>query len=345
MAFSMLEMVVLGIFMSIMLLVTVIGNLLVILAFVTDEPLRTVSNYYLLNLAIADLLIGCFCIPVYIPYILTGEWTGGRPLCLIWLTVDYVVCTASTLNIMLISWDRYMLVTRGLSYHASQTTKKAIIHMAVVWVLATLLYGPAILFWERLAGRRLVLDNECFVEFYDNFPFKLTAAMVEFVTPLVSLSYFNVSIYLNIRWRSRGGFLTSERQKTCFGICGTSKTTTGSGSNEITANSSQNQRNTTHQSSLKRDKKTAKSLAILVGVFSLCWSPYTLLTLVLSLCPNCVNSHLYELAFWLLWLNSTVNPFIYQWCHKRFQYAFHKILCSWRKNRIHPSSTSPDNSN
>ncbi|XP_077983499.1 histamine H3 receptor-like [Glandiceps talaboti] len=337
MTFTLIEMVVIGMFMSIMLLVTTLGNLLVILAFIADKPLRTVSNCYLLNLAIADLLIGCFCIPVYIPYILTGTWTAGRGLCVLWLTVDYVVGTASTLNIMLISWDRYMLVTRGLAHQGSQTTKKGVIRMMMVWVLATLLYGPAIIFWEYFVGHRLVPNDQCYVEFYSNFPFKLSAAIIEFLTPLISVSYFNLSIYLNIRWRSRGGFLSSGEQKNhCISLCRTNKPST---SLRVAPHCT-----TTQHSSLSKDKKTAKSLAILVGVFSICWTPYTLLTLILSLCQDCVNLKLYEFSFWLLWLNSTLNPFIYQWCHKRFQYAFLKILCSWRKTRIHPTDPSPNNS-
>lgn len=58
---------------------------------------------------------GVFCIPVYIPYVLTGEWRLGRGLCKLWLVVDYMLCTASVFNIVLISFDRFQSVTKAVS--------------------------------------------------------------------------------------------------------------------------------------------------------------------------------------------------------------------------------------
>uniref|UniRef100_A0A8C0B4R6 G-protein coupled receptors family 1 profile domain-containing protein n=1 Tax=Buteo japonicus TaxID=224669 RepID=A0A8C0B4R6_9AVES len=92
----------------------VLGNALVILALVVDRSLRTQSNIFFLNLAVADLLValsaGCFCIP----YVLKGKWRLGRGLCKLWLVVDYLVCTASVFNIVLISFDRFISVTRAV---------------------------------------------------------------------------------------------------------------------------------------------------------------------------------------------------------------------------------------
>lgn len=58
---------------------------------------------------------GAFCIPLYVPYVLTGRWTFGRGLCKLWLVVDYLLCTSSVFNIVLISYDRFLSVTRAVS--------------------------------------------------------------------------------------------------------------------------------------------------------------------------------------------------------------------------------------
>ncbi|XP_051739046.1 histamine H3 receptor isoform X2 [Ctenopharyngodon idella] len=148
---------------------------------------------------------GAFCIPVYMPYILTGKWMLGKGLCKLWLVVDYLLCTASVFNIVLISYDRYLSVTKAVSYRAKQgMIHFAVVKIAAVWILAFLLYGPAILFWEQLTGRSRVPDDECFAEFYYTWYFLLSASVVEFFSPFLSVAFFNISIYLSIRQRRLG---------------------------------------------------------------------------------------------------------------------------------------------
>ena len=84
-------------------------------------------NKYLLELKFSALFVlvfaplptpapvGAFCIPVYIPYILTGRWMLGQGLCKLWLVMDYLLCSASVFSIVLISYDRFLSVTRVVS--------------------------------------------------------------------------------------------------------------------------------------------------------------------------------------------------------------------------------------
>ena len=89
-----------------MSLTTIIGNVLVITAFIIEKSLRKYSNYFILNLSIADLLIGIL-IPPYAPFLLLKRtWRIGRAACTIWLVLDYVVGSASVLCIVVISLDR-----------------------------------------------------------------------------------------------------------------------------------------------------------------------------------------------------------------------------------------------
>uniref|UniRef100_A0A8C2V2N6 Histamine receptor H3 n=1 Tax=Chinchilla lanigera TaxID=34839 RepID=A0A8C2V2N6_CHILA len=195
---------VLAALMALLIVATVLGNALVMLAFVADSSLRTQNNFFLLNLAISDFLVGAFCIPLYVPYVLTGRWTFGRGLCKLWLVVDYLLCTSSVFNIVLISYDRFLSVTRAVSYRAQQgDTRRAVQKMALVWVLAFLLYGPAILSWEYLSGGSSIPEGHCYAEFFYNWYFLITASTLEFFTPFLSVTFFNLSIYLNIQRRTR----------------------------------------------------------------------------------------------------------------------------------------------
>uniref|UniRef100_A0A671RJI1 Muscarinic acetylcholine receptor n=1 Tax=Sinocyclocheilus anshuiensis TaxID=1608454 RepID=A0A671RJI1_9TELE len=161
-------MVILAILMITLVVVVVVGNALVILAFVVDKSLRNQCNYFFLNLAISDFLVGAFCIPVYMPYILTGRWMLGRGLCKLWLVMDYLLCTASVFNIVLISYDRFLSVTRAVRYRAQKgVTRLAVVKMLAVWVLAFLLYGPAIIFWELMVGESIHIPQWKSVPFLD----------------------------------------------------------------------------------------------------------------------------------------------------------------------------------
>jgi histamine receptor H3 len=98
---------------GIMALVTVVGNCLVLLVFVREPKLRKLSEFLVLNLALSDVLVGAVAIPLYVPYILTGQWLpelGGLPMCYFWICMDYIVTGVSTLNLCVISLDRYLQV-------------------------------------------------------------------------------------------------------------------------------------------------------------------------------------------------------------------------------------------
>ncbi|KAM9632298.1 histamine H4 receptor isoform 2-T2 [Trichechus inunguis] len=100
--------------MTLVAFAIMLGNAVVILAFVVDKKLRHRSNYFLLNLAISDFFVGVISIPLYIPYTLYN-WDLGDKLCTFWLIIDYLLCTASVYNIVLISYDRYQLVLNAVN--------------------------------------------------------------------------------------------------------------------------------------------------------------------------------------------------------------------------------------
>lgn len=279
-------------------------------------------------------------------------------------------------------------------------TNQAVGKMLMVWLLAFLLYGPAIIFWELVAGKSIVPDDQCFAEFYRTWYFLLSASTFEFFSPLVSVAFFNFSIYLNIhrrekirgrashkgrrdlgdehRWRdSNGGAAAvffiktrkvsssepaavsavieedeemspsssgepSSTQSVGFSMRktkGRRKITggwtlacSGSAPSHSSSSSGAPSRGGGH-SRLSRDKKIAKSLAVIVCVFAVCWAPYTLLMIIRAACSGtCVEHHWYEVTFWLLWLNSAINPFLYPLCHSSFRRAFAKILCPKRQS-------------
>ncbi|XP_061216540.1 histamine H3 receptor-like [Neopsephotus bourkii] len=360
--FSLGVLVLLAFLMVLLALVTILGNALVILAFIMDRNLRHRSNYYFLNLAISDFAVGVFCMPLYIPYSLTGKWHLGRGVCKLWLVMDYLLCTASVFSIVLISYDRFLSVTKAVSYRAQQgITSNPVIKMVAIWVFAFLLYCPAILFWEPVAGHSVVPADQCYAEFFSNWLFLLCASTLEFFVPLLLVTYFNVHIFHSIQRRQRVGSIQScEHSRTsslswrsCLVPSPEASSPPSEAEDSISssmrpkkeslvtetscptrANSVTPENNfsvsfcSRSGSKLQQDKRIAKSLAIIVCVFAICWAPYTLLMIIRGACQReCIHKSLYEITFWLLWLNSSLNPFLYPLCHIKFRMAFMKILC------------------
>lgn len=191
---------------TLMSLVTIIGNVLVITAFIIDKNLRKYSNYFILNLSIADLLIGLL-IPPYAPFMLYNyNWMLGSFLCTMWLVLDYVVGSASVLCIVVISLDRYWMVSRGLKYLSNQKISHAIFIMLTVWSIAFMNYAPAIIFWEVISpnSNKTISETECQVGFHDNLGYLTATACVEFFLPFISICSLNLAVYFNIRKRSKG---------------------------------------------------------------------------------------------------------------------------------------------
>ncbi|XP_069506824.1 histamine H3 receptor isoform X1 [Ambystoma mexicanum] len=348
---------------------------------------------------------GAFCIPLYVPYVLTGRWPFGRHLCKLWLVFDYLLCTSSVFNIVLISYDRFLSVTRAVAYRAQQGNSRcAVQKMTMVWVLAFLLYGPAIISWEYIVGHSIIPEGECFAEFYYNWYFLITASTLEFFTPFLSVTFFNLSIYLNIQRRACG------RPDSCHEVRSPSFTDEAKGIpeskprslrcwtalqrkqgesvdpqdseetvppqvsslkraslvsmsnstvpfkaktrslNRISKTPSAStpsletkmrlvSQNIAHRFRLSRDRKVAKSLAVIVCIFGLCWAPYTLLMIIRAACQDhCVPDYWFEVSFWLLWINSAVNPILYPLCHYSFKRAFRKLLCP-QKLKIQPHTS------
>ncbi|KAK2867266.1 hypothetical protein Q8A67_025383 [Cirrhinus molitorella] len=203
--FTLVELILIILGLSTLSLITIIGNVLVMLSIKVNRNLQTVNNYFLFSLACADLFIGVFSMNLYTVYIVTGHWPLGALVCDLWLALDYVVSNASVMNLLIISFDRYFCVTKPLSYPVKRTHKMAGMMIAAAWILSFILWAPAILFWQFITGSRTVPEGECYIQFFSNAVVTFGTAIAAFYLPVVIMSvlYWQISKASRSRVRSR----------------------------------------------------------------------------------------------------------------------------------------------
>ncbi|XP_041453088.1 muscarinic acetylcholine receptor M3-like [Lytechinus variegatus] len=192
--------------LSIIIAVTIVGNAMVIAAYFRDKRIRNnVANILILNLAITDFVVGAFIISINTAWIIKDVWTYGEVFCKIWIDVDFVVTMMSTLTMVLISWDRYCLLTMGMRYKTFQTKKRICVILAISWTIHILIYTFLAFGWSPITGEYNVdYSQNCEMEFTYNVAATIVINISGFFIPFVILIILNIAVYSNIKRRSRG---------------------------------------------------------------------------------------------------------------------------------------------
>lgn len=201
--FNLWETIAIATVSAIVSLITIVGNVLVLLSFKVNSQLKTVNNYYLLSLAFADLIIGVLSMNLYTMYILMGYWPLGNLACDLWLAVDYVASNASVMNLLVISFDRFFSITRPLTYRAKRTPKRAAVMIGLAWLVSFVLWVPPILCWQYFVGERTVLPDQCQIQFLTEPVITFGTAIAAFYIPVSIMTILYCRIYRETQKRTK----------------------------------------------------------------------------------------------------------------------------------------------
>ncbi|XP_058455280.1 uncharacterized protein LOC131432785 [Malaya genurostris] len=161
-----------------------LGNILVCLAVALDRKLQNVTNYFLLSLAIADLLVSLFVMPLgAIPGFL-GYWPFGVTWCNIYVTCDVLACSASILHMCFISLGRYLGIRNPLGSRHHSTKRLTGIKIALVWLLAMLVSSSITVLGIINENNIMPGPRECVI---NNRAFFVFGSLVAFYIPMVMM--------------------------------------------------------------------------------------------------------------------------------------------------------------
>uniref|UniRef100_A0A8C5MMX2 Adrenoceptor alpha 1D n=1 Tax=Leptobrachium leishanense TaxID=445787 RepID=A0A8C5MMX2_9ANUR len=265
-----------GVILAAFILFAIVGNIMVILSVACNRQLQTVTNYFIINLAIADLLLSSIVLPFSATLEVLGFWAFGRIFCDIWAAVDVLCCTASIMSLCVISIDRYVGVKYSLKYPTIMTEKKAVIILLFIWISSMVISIGPLLGWKEPPPQDA---SQCNIT--EEPGYALFSSLFSFYLPLlvILIMYFRVYIVARRTTKSLEAGVKKERNKSMEVVLRIHCRSVMEESNSSTRNKGgHNFRSSLSVRLLKfsREKKAAKTLAIVVGVFILCWLPFFL---------------------------------------------------------------------
>ncbi|XP_060067205.1 dopamine receptor 2-like [Ylistrum balloti] len=185
---------IIGIVLSLFSVVTMVGNVLVIIAVFKEMYLRTVTNYFIVSLALADLMVGGIVMPFSISLEVTnGVWLYGEEWCDLWHSFDVLASTASILNLCVISLDRYWAITDPIAYTAKMSQCKVGLLIAFVWLCSAGISFPAIAWWKAVTPSNLP-SHVCM--FTEDSAYLIFSSIVSFYCPTFIMMFVYLRIYL-----------------------------------------------------------------------------------------------------------------------------------------------------
>lgn len=271
-----------------------VGNLLVCAAVGFNRKLHTVTNYFLVSLAVADVCVGALAIPCAIMTDL-GIPRNNLYLCVLMLSVLIMLTQSSIFSLLAVAVERYVAIFMPFRYHSTMTPRNALLIILVTWVLAFLIGLVPLMGWRKTPTN----DSNCyFVNVVDMTYMVYFNFFACVLAPLIVMFLIYAQIFLTVKRQMRR--IAADRG---------------------------GQANSEGATNIKKEMKTATSLFLVLFLFTVCWIPLHIINCFLLLCPQCyVPLPLLLTAIILSHANSAVNPFLYAYKMKSFREAFKGIF-------------------
>ncbi|XP_061591071.1 5-hydroxytryptamine receptor 6 [Cololabis saira] len=352
------------------ILVTICGNMLLIALVFAQRSLRCTSNCFLVSLFFSDLMVALVVMPPAMLNVLCGAWVLRPAFCPIWLCFDVMCCSASILNLCVISLDRYLFIISPLRYKQRMTPPRALLLVGAAWGLAALAsFLPIEMKWHSLgheSGYSLIPDNisyfsdklhpesyfplsspgglsfQCRLQV--TLPFALVASVLTFFLPSSAICFTYCRILLAARRQAKRVAALSHppypSRPPSPGVAVVQAQQDGDDCSHHgpphpphVPPSVNSERRLAHKQG-RRALKASLTLGVLLGLFFSAWLPFFITNMAQAVC-ECVPLALFDAITWLGYCNSTMNPIIYPLFMRDFKRALAKVFpcCSSQSPR------------
>ncbi|XP_077561254.1 tachykinin-like peptides receptor 86C [Haemaphysalis longicornis] len=295
-----------------MVATAVLGNAAVVWIVLGHRAMRTVTNYFLLNLSLADTMTATFNAIFNLVYMLESHWAFGEPYCVFSNFVANLTVSSSAFTMAAMSIDRYLAIVHPLCGGRRRSRWRSVAIIVALWGCSALLSLPPLLYSRTRSYRYadgsvrtvciLVWPDGPLSASYADYLFNVLFNVLTYGVPCVKLAISYLK-YTLVAWGDN-----------CLGSwC--------------------REREHGHLS----NQKVVKMLFTVVLLFAVCWLPYHAYFLYVSHNPHVAYldhiQHVYLAMYWLAMSHAMCNPIVYYCMNKRFKGYFRAFLCGrcWSK--------------
>lgn len=273
-----------------------LGNLLVCFVVIRNKAMQTVTNLFISNLAMSDILLCIFAIPFTPLYSFRGTWSWGSVLCHIMPFAQGCSVYISTLTLMSIAIDRFFVIIYPFRPRMKIETCISVIIM--IWVFSVTVTTPYAIFMTYYDFDIGNICEEAWPSEDLRRVFGSVTSVLQFVLPFVVIAfcYTCVSFKLNDRAKAKAASKNSRKEEL----------------------------------DKSRKRRTNQMLITMVTIFGLSWLPLNVINLCNDYYIYAIHMKYYFLIFFMahvIAMSSTCyNPFIYAWMNENFRKEFKQLI-------------------
>ena len=289
---------------SIVFFVGLLGNIFVIITVFHYKHMRTLTNVFLVNLAISDLLVVLFCIPITLGTSVYKDYVYGIGMCKLTSFLQGSAISVSSLSLLTISINRFIAIHRPLRARIIFSKRRVYFVIVAIWCMSFSVFVPLLVVNEiQNTGIPSFFNRRICSEKWDQpngkKSYDIMVFICIFLIPMLAMvfSYTKISLVL---WRTQDKAITQTRRV------------------------------------ILQRRRTVKLLICVVVIFCVCWLPYNITNIWLefevSQAGLVVSTQVYPLLQLLGISNSAINPICYCMMSSGFQKAFLRLICRKRMN-------------
>lgn len=281
---------------TIIFVLGLLGNLIVCLVVIKNKAMQTVTNLFISNLALSDILLCIFAVPFTPLYSFRGSWSWGSLLCHIMPFAQGCSVYISTLTLMSIAIDRFFVIIYPFKPRMKIETCITVIIM--IWTFAvtvTMPYAIFMTYYDLDIGRYC---EETWPSEKLRRIFGSVTSILQFVLPftVIAFCYTCVSFKLNDRAKAKAASKNSRKE-------------------ELDKN---------------RKRRTNQMLIAMVTIFGISWLPLNVINLCNDYYMYAIHYKYYFLIFFIVHViamsSTCYNPFIYAWMNENFRKEFKQLI-------------------